>query len=53
MTIQPTAYKNVYVLDYNSRKWFATPTEKVSKFNMVINHCPTVKIVEFTGFDKN
>ncbi len=52
LTIKPTEFKNVFLLTYGFGQWYVTPTKKVSEFNIVVNHCPTMKIVEFNGFDK-
>ena len=52
LTIKPTEFENVYLLTYSFGKWFVTPTEKVTEFNIVVNHCPTMKRDEFNGFDK-
>ena len=52
LTIKPTEFENVYVLTYSFGKWYVTPKEKVSEFDIVINHCPTMKRMEFNGFDK-
>jgi hypothetical protein len=56
LTIKPTENENVYELTYSFddviRKQFVTPTEKVSEFDVVVNHCPNTKRREFNGFDK-
>jgi len=53
LTIKPTEFENVYLLTYSFGKWYVTPTEKVSEFDIVVNHCPKMKRMEFTRFDKN
>jgi len=52
LSIKPTGLENVYLLTYNMEKQFVTPREKVSKFDLVVNHCPKIKAAEFNGFDK-
>ncbi|TRZ43330.1 hypothetical protein DMZ48_10685 [Robertkochia solimangrovi] len=52
LTIKPTEIENVYLLTYSFGKWYVTPKEKVSEFDIVVNHCPTMKRMEFNGFDK-
>ena len=52
LTIKPTEFENVYLLTYSFGEWYVTPTEKVSDFDIVVNHCPTTKRMEFNGFDK-
>ena len=52
LTIKPTEFDNVFLLSYSFGEWYVTPTEKVSEFDIVINHCPTTKRMEFKGFDK-
>ena len=56
LTIKPTEFKNVYELTYSFddiiNKQFVTPNEKVSEFDIIVNHCPTRKRMEFNGFDK-
>ncbi|SHJ24292.1 hypothetical protein [Aquimarina spongiae] len=53
LSIKPTKFENVYLLTYSFGEWYVTPTEKVSKFDIVVNHCPKTKRKEFNGFDKN
>ena len=57
LTIKPTLLKNVYELTYTFDnvviKRFVTPKEKVSEFDIIVNHCPKTKRLEFNGFDKN
>ena len=47
LTIKPTEFKNVYELTYSYddvvNKQFVTPTEKVSSFDITVNHCPKTK----------
>ena len=52
LTIKPTEFDNVFLLTYSYGEWYVTPKEKVSEFDIVVNHCPTMKIVEFNGFDE-
>jgi len=52
LTIKPTEFENVYLLTYSFGEWYVTPKEKVSEFDIVVNHCPTMKRMEFKGFDK-
>ncbi|MCG2420547.1 hypothetical protein K8089_16110 [Aequorivita sp. F47161] len=52
LTIKPTEFENVYLLTYSFGEWYVTPKEKVSEFDIVVNHCPTMKRMEFNGFDK-
>ena len=52
LSIKPTRFENVYLLTYSFGEWYITPTEKVSKFDMIVNHCPKTKRKEFKGFDK-
>ena len=55
LTIKPTEFKNVYELTYSFdnivNKQFVTPREKISEFDIIVNHCPTTKRDEFNGFD--
>lgn len=55
LTIKPTEFENVYELTYSFddsvSKQFVTPNAKVSEFDMIINHCPTMKRMEFNEFD--
>jgi hypothetical protein len=53
LTIKPTEINNVYLLTYSFGEWYVTTTEKVSEFNIIVNHCPTMKRMEFNGFDKD
>lgn len=57
LTIKPTEFKNIYELTYSYgdviKKQFITSIEKVSEFDIVVNHCPTTKRMEFNEFDKN
>jgi hypothetical protein len=52
LIIMPTEFKNVYLLTYSFGEWYVTPKEKVSEFDIIVNHCPTMKRMEFKGFDK-
>jgi hypothetical protein len=52
LTIKPTEFENVYLLTYSFGEWYVTPKERVSEFDIVVNHCPTTKRMEFNGFDK-
>ena len=56
LSIKPTDFKNVYELIYSFddvvNKQFVTPNKKVSEFDIIVNHCPTMKRGEFKGFDK-
>ena len=53
LTIKPTEFENVYSLKYSFGEWYVTPTDKVREFDIVVNHCPTIKRSEFNGFDKD
>ena len=52
LSITPTEFKNVYLLKYSFGEWFVTPRDKVAEFDLIVNHCPTTKRMEFKGFDK-
>jgi len=53
LSINPTEFKDVYLLKYSFGEWYVTPREKVKEFDLIVNHCPTMKRMEFKGFDKN
>jgi len=57
LTIKPTEFKNVYELAYSFdkvvSKQYVTPNDKVSEFDIIVNNCPTMKRMEFNGFDKD
>ena len=46
----------VYELNYRNQtfEWseFVTPTENIGHFYLVVNHCPTMKMFEYGGFEK-
>jgi len=52
LIIEPTTSNNIYKILYNAEEWFATTRERVAEFKIVVNHCPKVKMTEFSGFDK-
>ncbi|MDT0554352.1 hypothetical protein, partial [Urechidicola vernalis] len=52
LSITPTEFKNIYLLKYSFGEWFVTPRDKVVEFDLIVNHCPTTKRMEFKGFDK-
>ncbi len=52
LSIKPTEWENVYLMTYSFGKWYVTPKEKVSEFELIVNHCPTTKRMEYNGFDK-
>jgi hypothetical protein len=57
LTIKPTEFENVYELTYSfdnvMSKQFVTPNNKASEFDIIVNHCPKRKRMEFNGFDKD
>lgn len=52
LAIKPTELENVFLLTYSFGNWYVTPKEKVSEFELIVNHCPKTKRMEFNGFDK-
>lgn len=56
LSIKPTQIKNVFELTYNLGdiiiKEFVTPNNKVSEFDLIVNHSPKAMRMEFKGFDK-
>ncbi len=55
-SIRKTEYNSIYLLEYDSEiglvKELVTPIDKISEFNLVVNNCPEMKTIEFSGFDE-
>jgi len=50
LTIEKTEYKDVYILTYEGYyvgTTYVTPIENVRNFDLLVNHCPINKVVEF------
>ncbi|HBF88142.1 MAG TPA: hypothetical protein DDX39_05820 [Bacteroidales bacterium] len=56
LTIRKTKYRDVYLLSIQYDTWemqkIVTPVEKIANFDMVVNYCNKVKILEYNRFDE-
>lgn len=50
--LEDTIYRMTYKNGTFDRTVYLTTVDKIKDFDMVVNNCPTMKMLEFDGFDK-
>lgn len=55
ITIEKTSKENVYKIHFENHwlNWveYIAPLNKIGEYELIVNHCPKLKILEFDGFD--
>ena len=49
-TLQPHVYELTYRNQGSVRKEWVTPKEHLNKFDLLVNHCPEIRVPEYAGF---
>lgn len=56
ISLSSTAFEYIYLLHYHNKdydlKYYVIPVERIEEFDLLVNHCPTQKEIEFNGFEK-